>query len=118
MSRLVIRTSRDSVILRQLIPADARQYFELLDQDRPHLSQHDDRTADKYLDEASVLQSITNPDNPRKLRFGIWDGATFVGMIGLTPLRASVCETGGWTGKEFCRKGYAAVTRKALATYA
>lgn len=118
MERLIIPTKRNGVVLKQLIPADAKPYFMLVDRDRPHLSQHGDKTASKYPDEASVLRSITYPRNPKKIRFGIWDGDTFVGMVGLTPLGKGVCETGGWTGSGFCRHGYASVTRNALANYA
>ena len=118
MSRIVIRTRLSGVVLRQLVPADAAHYFALADRHRPHLSQHGDPTADKYPNEAAVLKSIVHPRNPKKLRFGIWDGFAFVGMVGLTPLGRGVCETGGWTGQEFCRLGYATATRRALALYA
>lgn len=118
MGRMIIRISRSEVFLKQLISDDAKEYFNLLNKDRPHLSQHDDTTAQKYPTVESVLKSITHPQNPKKLRFGIWDGDTFVGMVGLTPLRKGVCETGGWTGSKFCRKGYASITRRGLAKYA
>jgi RimJ/RimL family protein N-acetyltransferase len=118
MSRLIIRTKRDGVVLKELIPTDAKRYFLLVDRDRPHLSQYDDPTAQKYPTKFSVLCSILSPRNPQKIRFGVWDGKTFVGMVGLTPRGKGVCETGGWTGREFCRRGYASVTRNALAQYA
>ena len=115
---LVIKTSRDGLVLKQLMPDDASAYFELLDEDREHLSQHNDKTAKKYPYEAIVRDSIMSPSNPYKMRFGIWDGDTFVGMVGLKPLGNRIGETGGWTGKRFCRMGYATVTRRALATFA
>lgn len=118
MKRLIIATPRHGLTMKQLVPTDAKFYFALVHEDRAHLSQHDDRTAKRYPTLASVRDSIINPRNPKKLRFGIWGRRTFVGMVGLTPRGHGVCETGGWTGKRFCRRGYATVTRRALARYA
>lgn len=118
MERVVIPTPRPGLMLLQLIPTDAEAYFALLDEDRAHLSQYGDNTAAKYPTVDAVRESIVHPQNPEKLRFGIWDGGTFVGMVGLTPLGHGVCETGGWTGKRFIRRGYGTVTRLALARYA
>lgn len=120
-NRIIIQTEQRGhlgVVLKQLIPEDANPYFLLVNKSRAHLSQYGDSTAKKYPTKESVLKSITNPVNPKKLRFGIWDGGIFVGMVGLTPLQHGICETGGWTGEEFCRKGYGTATRRALATYA
>jgi len=118
MPRIVIRTGRKGLVLKQLIPRDAPQYFALIESDRPHLSRHMNGVAQKYPTEASVLESIVRPKNSRKLRFGIWDGATFVGSVNLTPLGKGRCELGGWTGKLFCNKGYASTAWDALARYA
>lgn len=118
MSPIIIPTARAGLVLKQLVPSDAAQYFALIEEDRAHLSQHEDETAHKYPTEASVRESIVSPENPKKMRFGIWDDTTFVGMVGLTPHSKVVCETGGWTGAKFCRKGYASITRRALAEYA
>lgn len=116
--RIIICTSKPEVTLKQLIRSDAKAYFLLIDKSRDHFSQYEDITAKKYPNEKSVLESILHPANPKKLRFGIWDGETFVGMVGLTHLKNGSCETGGWTGKEFCRKGYGMITRFTLARYA
>ena len=115
--RIIIPVTEE-ITLKKLIPEDSVNYFDLLDKNRDHLSQYGDITANKYPNEESVFQSIINPINPRKIRFGIWVNDTFVGMVGLTPLQHRSCETGGWTGKEFCRKGYGVITRTALAKYA
>ncbi len=115
---LEIKTERPGLVLRQFRPEDSGPLFALIDCNRPHLSQRGDDTAAKYPDYASVLRSITHPKNPKKLRFGIWDGGTLVGMVGLTPRGKGACETGGWTGSEFCNKGYASTTRTVLARFA
>lgn len=116
--RIIIETDKWLLMLRQLVSADAEHYFKLLDANRAHLSQHGDVTAQKYPDLESVRKSIDNPEDPKRLRFGIWESFVFVGTVRLTPLGKGVCETGGWTGAEFCRRGYGVLTRRALAEYA
>jgi RimJ/RimL family protein N-acetyltransferase len=118
MRRLIIPTNCGNVVLKQLVPADAPLYFLLVDADRPHLSQFGNETASKYPDEASVLQSILNPPNPKKLRFGVWEGESLVGTINLTPLGKGRGEIGYWTSKAFCRMGYATIASRTLAAYA
>lgn len=118
MDRLVIKTRQRGLTLSLLAWPDAERYYDLLREDRAHLSQFGDLTSKKYPTLESVRDSIVNPPNPRKLRFGIWDRGVFVGMVGLTPRGHGVCETGGWTGKRFCNLGYGSATRRSLAKYA
>ena len=118
MARVIIQTDRESVVLKELVLKDAAAYFALLNEDRGHLSQFGDRTSKKYPDEEAVLWSILNQTSADKLRFGIWDHDTFVGTVGLTHISAHTCEIGGWTGKRFCRQGYALVSRSAVVQYA
>ena len=61
----------NAISLRQFSPADTNAIFELIDRNRGHLSQFGDETAAKYPTGKSVLDIITNPKNPGKLRFGM-----------------------------------------------
>lgn len=116
---ILIPTESASVVLRQLTPADAPAYFDAVDNNRDHLSQFGDTTATKYPDPASVERSIASPDNPNKLRFGIWDGDAFVGSINLTPEEdSSAAEIGYWLDRRHTGQGYATVATRALAAYA
>ncbi len=103
---LEIRSIVQGVSLRQFAPSDARTIFELIDGNRDHLSQFGDETATKYPTEKSVLDSITNPKNPNKLRFGIWDNGKLVGSINLTPDEEHRAEVGYYLGSKFTGKGY------------
>lgn len=109
---------QDGLKLRQLIWADARDYFELIDYDRAHLSQYGDDTAKKYDTYGKVLDSIVNPKNPSKLRFGIWQDETMVGSIGLTPEAERNAEIGYWIGKEHIGHGHATEAVKTLTQFA
>lgn len=116
---LEVPTERISVALRQFTLVDAEPLFVLINGNREHLSQHGDDTAQKYPDLESVAKSISNPPNPLKLRFGIWDGQIFVGSVNLTPQeRSDEAELGYWLGSQFTKKGYATTAARTLADYA
>jgi len=112
-NRIIYPTERDSVELRQLVPADAQAYFEAVDASRDHLSKYGDRTAAKYPDLASVVESIERPHVANKLRLGIWDQETFVGSINLKPI-ADKAELGYWLDERYLGHGYATVAVRAL----
>lgn len=115
--RLELATSDEGVLLLEFIPEDARPLFELIDRNRDHLSQRDDETAAKYLDFESVLQSITHPKNPDKIRLGIWSDGVLTGTINITPKGGCVSEIGYWVGSEFCGKGLATIATRAVIQY-
>lgn len=107
--------------LRQLVkehPEDAQTIYNLIAFDPDHLRQFDDTTADKYQSVEDVLESIEEPENPNKLRFGIWDGDTMVGSINLTPHQDCKASVGYWVGKEHIGHGHAAEAVRLLSDYA
>lgn len=106
----------DTVRIRELSLADAQSYFDLLDYDRAHLSQHGDNTADKYQTVDDVIESIRNPQ-PNKFRFGIWDDDVMVGTNNLRVFSRSG-ETGSWIGAEHKGHNYAARGRAPLLKFA
>jgi RimJ/RimL family protein N-acetyltransferase/GNAT superfamily N-acetyltransferase len=116
---LVIPTERQNLTLRQLSIEDAPAYFEAVDANRKHLSQFEDETASKYPDLPSVEQSILEPSNPHKIRFGIWDDDAFVGSINLTPNdNGKTAEVGCWLDGRHTGNGYATLATTALSGYA
>lgn len=56
--------------LKQFIQTDSKAIFDLINKNREHLSQFGDTTAEKYQNVESVEDSILNPKNPNRLRFG------------------------------------------------
>jgi len=116
--RLELTTSGKGVLLLEFIPQDARTLFELIKNNRDHLSQWDDETASKYPDFGSVLRNITHPKNPDKIRLGIWaDGGVLAGTINITPKGSHASEIGYWVGREFCSRGLATIATKAVIQY-
>jgi len=111
---------RGEFSLKQFVSDDAPAIFALIEYDRTHLSQDhngdSDDTAEKYQTVDDVKESIMHPKDPRKLRFGIWDGATVVGSNNLTPLdkEGRAVESGSWIGKEHTGNNYAARARELL----
>jgi len=116
---LLVRTEAEPITLRQLTIEDAQAYFAAVEANREHLSQFGDGTSDKYPTLESVEESITNPTNPNRLRMGIWDKATFVGSINLTPSEDKTdAEIGYWLDERQTGKGYATIATRAISAYA
>lgn len=103
---IIHRSTR--IRLKQFTASDSQAIFELIDRNRSHLSQFGDTTAEKYKDVESVKESISNPKNPDRLRFGIWDNGVLVGSFNLTPDEEDKTkgEIGYYLGSEFTGKGY------------
>ncbi|MFT5036667.1 MAG: RimJ/RimL family protein N-acetyltransferase [Candidatus Azotimanducaceae bacterium] len=116
MIKTIIKTK--SLTLRQLTMEDTKMYFALLEKNRQHLSQFGTMTEAKYKTEQDVAQSIMKPQNPKKIRLGVWKNKTLIGLVSLIPRGNHRCEVGGWIGLEFTRKGYASKAIHRLATYA
>lgn len=114
----VCHTSIPGVVLKNLVPGEAEILFALIDTNRAHLSQFDDDTSAKYPDHQSVLASITNPQNPAKLRLGIWYYGKLAGQINLAPCDNGMHEVGYWIASEYCGRGLATTAVKAILEYA
>ena len=117
---LEIRSQELGISLKQFTPEDAGAIFLLIDRSGGHLSQFGDETASKYPTEKAVLDSITNPKNPKKLRLGVWDAGTLVGSINLIPDAGGEqkAEIGYYLGGEFTKKGYMGRALRILVDYA
>ncbi len=103
--------------LRQLTVDDAKSYLDLIEYNRSHLSRHGDVTSLNYPDLDSVVKSIVQPDNPLRLRFGIWPEEIMVGTVNLTPRGERRFEIGYWVGAEHIGHGYAAEAAKMMVEY-
>ncbi len=111
-----------TLALRQFIPEDAQTYFDLLELNREYLSQihlgGQDDTGTKYATVDDVLKSILEPEEPDKIRFGMWDGDTMVGTINLKPSEDRSLEVGYLVSEQHAGQGYATRSLKALSKYA
>jgi RimJ/RimL family protein N-acetyltransferase len=116
--RIILGDDLDTVSLRQLVPGDAQRYFDLIENDRAHLSQFRDRTADKYPNVESVLRSIEDPADDNRYRFGIWDGDVMVGTDNITVYGQDRAELGSWISKPFIGQEYAGRGRRLLVDFA
>ncbi len=113
-----IVTERPAVVLTQLSSeADDAAYYEALDASRAHLMEFEEETLKKYPDLNAVRQARLHPDNPNKLRFGIWDDTAFVGSINLVP-DGDKAEVGYWLHVDHTGRGYATIAAGAVAKYA
>lgn len=116
------KTKRHHLTLRPLEVGDAATYFKLLDKNRDHMNHAGAMGETRQQTLADVIRNIEQPLNPKKTRFGVWDGDTIVGMMSLVHKTPDRCEVGGWIGKKYTKQGYAAdalrsLCQKALGSY-
>lgn len=118
---LEIKSQTSRLSLRQFTPTIARDVFDLIDRNRGHLSQFGDETAEKYPSYESLLESIVNPKNPKRLRFAMRNSeGAVVGSINLTPDsdNPKKGEVGYYLGSEYQGMGFAADATKLLSEFA
>lgn len=108
----------DELVLMQLEREDAGPMKAVMDFDRQHLKQHGEKTGDKYQTEQEIIDSIVQPEDPSRLRFGIHKHDAFVGSINLHPREPGVGEVGYWIGAEYTRQGIAPKAVRALSEWA
>jgi len=114
-----IGTVNPNIQLRQFVPEDSRKIFQLIDTNREHLSRNGDVTSEKYPTEQSVLESITDPSNPDKLRMGIWHENDYVGTANLIPFGSErTAEIGVYLGSQYTGQGFMTIAAQALTEYA
>lgn len=106
--------------LKQFTPSDSTAIFMLIDRNREHLSQFGEQTGRVYFKEELVLKSITNPANPNRMRFGIWNNSILMGSINLTPDKDNNTkgEMGYYLGLEFTKNGYMGLAVNSLTKFA
>lgn len=116
-----VKSKSGQISLRQFTPVIARDVFDLIDRNRDHLSQFGDETSQKYPTYESLLGSIVNPKNPKRLRFAVRDvDEEVVGSINLTPDgdNPQKGEVGYYLGSEHRGKGFATEATRLLSEFA
>ncbi|HLD03019.1 MAG TPA: GNAT family N-acetyltransferase [Candidatus Nanoarchaeia archaeon] len=102
-----IPTSLPGLLLRQYVPGDAEAIHRLMHASRDHLRTSGEDIAGKYPTLDDMLHSIVHPQDPFKLRTGIWHDDVLVGGANLIPFcDDKTAEIGYWLGKEHTGKGY------------
>jgi RimJ/RimL family protein N-acetyltransferase len=109
------------ITLRQFTIDDAPYIFILINNNRKHFEQFGDTTSEKYKALSDVEESILQPKNEKRLRFGIWnDKDKFIGSINLTPDEDNTKrgEIGYYLSPHHTGKGHMLNSLLTLATYA
>jgi len=108
-----ITTAIPDLRLIALSPDDAETYYDLVDRNRGHLTQHGDWTELGEATPESVAASLNNFNDPAT-QFGIWFDGQLVGRADLNPRTLGNFVLGYWLGGEYTGKGYATAACKAL----
>ena len=95
---------------------DAGAYYDLVDRNRDHLTQHGDYEDLGGATPESARASLDNPDG-RNAQFGIWLGERLIGRADLGPRTPGHFVLGYWLGGQYTGKGYATVACAALIEY-
>jgi RimJ/RimL family protein N-acetyltransferase len=110
-------TSIAAVTLRELGPADAGAYYELLRANRAHLSQHGDFTAERDATPETVIGYFSGPPGSN-ICFGIWHDAALIGRVDLVPVSPPRYSIGYWLGSAYTGRGFATAACQAAIGYA
>ena len=119
--KLIEIPTTSGITLKQFSITDAPVIFNMIDEQRKRLTQPGVKAGSNYQTLQDVEQSILNPKNPNKLRFGIWnESGQYIGTINLTPdednpKRAVI---GYYLGEQYQGKGYMNKAVKALVSWA
>ena len=110
-------TSLDQLELRELTAGDAGPYYDLVDQNRAHLSRHGDYAAERDATPAWVAGYFADPPDSNT-RFGIWYDEILIGRVDLIPAQPPRYSIGYWLGSAYTGHGYATRACAAAITYA
>jgi ribosomal-protein-serine acetyltransferase len=116
LPRTTIATDFANLWLVALTPEDADAYYDLVDRNRGHLTQHGDYTDLGEATPESVKASLGNPGG-RNAQFGIWLDGKLIGRADLNARTPENFVLGYWLGRESTGKGYATAACKALIAY-
>ena len=109
--------------LRILDVTDAEAYYRAVVNSKAHLATYNQATLDAYPDEESVKESIDDPNNRFRWRFGIWvcgfaNNEEFAGSINASfNIVGNEAEIGYWLDKDHLKNGYARMAVSALVNY-
>lgn len=108
-----IATARSGVVMRQLSRIDDAIYFESYNFSRPEIIRFEPEAAARYLTLEDVAASHDTNQLKNRVRYGIWDGGTYVGMFGQTEIGDEV-EVGYITDSRHTGKGYATLATQTM----
>jgi ribosomal-protein-serine acetyltransferase len=114
--RTTIATTIPALRLVALSPDDAQAYYELVDRNRTHLTQHGDWTDLGDATPESIQASLSDLDD-RNAQFGIWLDGRLIGRTDLNARTPGNFVLSYWLGGEFTGKGYATAACQALIAY-
>jgi RimJ/RimL family protein N-acetyltransferase len=113
---MTISTDIPNLQLVALTPDDAKDYYDLVDRNRRHLTQHGDWTDHGEATPESVRESLHTADG-RDARFGIRLDGQLIGRADLNARTFGNFVLGYWLGSQYTGRGYATAACKALIAY-
>jgi ribosomal-protein-serine acetyltransferase len=114
--RLAIATAVPELRLVELTADDAPAYYDLVDRNRAHLTQHGDYLELGEATPESVAAELRDPEN-RHLRFGVWLNDALIGRVDLNQRTPEDVVLGYWLGDEYTGQGYGTLACQALIDY-
>lgn len=95
-------------VLKPLTANNAKALFEIISQNKEHLSRLGDQTASRYPNVEAVTRRIVSKAIPGQIMFGIWYQGRLVGALILSPTdNDNQYEIGYFVAKDYCRRNIA-----------
>jgi ribosomal-protein-serine acetyltransferase len=114
--RTTIATDISNLRLVALSPNDTDAYYDLVDRNRRHLTQHGDWTDLGEATPETVQADLAHLEGLNTY-FGIWLNEQLIGRVDLNPRTQGNFVLAYWLGGEFTGKGYATAACQALIAY-
>jgi RimJ/RimL family protein N-acetyltransferase len=113
---VALQTEFPGLVVREHAPADAHEFFELVQANRDHLTQHGD-----YAELVAATAQETErrfADPSPSLRCGIWKDDRLIGHVSLVHGAPPTWGLGFWLAQDATRRGCMTTSISALLQYA
>lgn len=108
-----VNTAKPGIVMRQITGVDDAVYLESYDFSRPEIARFDPDALVKYLTIEDVAASHIANRMKNRVRYGIWDSGTYVGMFGQTETDDGL-EIGYITDSRHAGNGYATLATQTM----
>lgn len=111
-----LQTDSPGLVVREHAPADAHEYFELVQTNRDHLTHHGDYAELVAASKQETERRFAEPSS--SLRCGIWKDERLIGHVSLVHGVPPTWGLGFWLAQDATGRGYMTTSIAALLEYA
>jgi len=113
---VTIATAVNGLVLKELNVVNAKEYYNLVEKNRAHLTRHGDYSEYKDMTYDEIITKLNDRDD-NNLKFGIWLNSDLIGRADLSPRKPGNYVLGYWLSEKYAGNGYATAASIALIDY-